>query len=395
MKRILWYTLSALLLFGMGRSIFGLVTRDTPTVPRPLDVAKAERVIVPPANTPEDIPDFKDPIVTRGMGTPASVVGGNGVVEPDREEIAVSGEVPGRVAQVLVKEGDRVDAGAPLVILEDAVAKAAVAVAEADLEAAKTRRDRVQKGNRAEDVKAAIAAAREAETRAALAKTLYERTRRLAEAQAATEDELDRARREAEASTFAASAADARRAATVNGSRAEDIAEAESQVRVAEARVAEARARLDERTIRAPIAGEILQVKIRPGERYQPGETAPIVLGDTSKLTVRVDVDERDIARISLGAEVKVMAKAFGDRVFSGKVRELGHRMGRKNLRTDDPAERNDTKILEVVVALEGASAPSDKPNGGLSGLIVGQRVTALISAPGVDTSGVVRPAGL
>jgi hypothetical protein len=61
--------------------------------------------------------------------------------------------------------------------------------------------------------------------------------------------------------------------------------------------------------------------------------------------------------------------------------------MGRKNLRTDDPAERNDTKILEVVVALEGTNAASDKPSGGLDGLIVGQRVTALITAPLVATS--------
>jgi HlyD family secretion protein len=377
MKRILWYTLSALLLFGMGRSILGLVSRGAPTIPRPPDVAKAERVIVPPAGTPEDIPDFRDPIIAAGAGT-ASVVGGNGVVEPDREEVKVAGEIAGRVAEVLVREGQRVDAGAPLVRLEDGVAKAAAAVAEAELEAAKARRDKVLKGNRAEDVRAAIAAAREADSRAALAKTVLERTKRLVEGSAATEDELERARREAEATSFAASAADARKSAVVNGSRAEDIAEAEAAVRVAEARAAETRARLDERTIRAPIAGEVLQVKIRPGEHYQPGEVAPLVLGDTRRLTVRVDVDERDFARVEVGAEVKVMAKAFGDRVFVGKVRELGRRMGRKNLRTDDPAERNDTKILEVVVALDGDT----------KGLLVGQRVTALISAPAVKSAG-------
>ena len=53
-------------------------------------------------------------------------------------------------------------------------------------------------------------------------------------------------------------------------------------------------------------------------------------------------------------------------------VRELGRRMGRKNLRTDDPTERNDTKILEVVIALDT-----------FDGLVVGQRVSAMIDVAG------------
>ena len=50
--------------------------------------------------------------------------------------------------------------------------------------------------------------------------------------------------------------------------------------------------------------------------------------------------------------------------------------MGRKNVRTDDPAERNDTKILEVVLALDAAE-----------GLIVGQRVTCYLGDDAVTAS--------
>ena len=52
---------------------------------------------------------------------------------------------------------------------------------------------------------------------------------------------------------------------------------------------------------------------------------------------------------------------------------EIGRRMGRKNVRTDDPVERNDTKILEVLVEL--APPPADRP------LFVGQRVIAFLDA--------------
>jgi HlyD family secretion protein len=82
----------------------------------------------------------------------------------------------------------------------------------------------------------------------------------------------------------------------------------------------------------------------------------------------RMDVDEWDVGRVKLGHAVVVRANAFPGVDFVGKAVELGRRMGRKNVRTDDPTERNDTKILEVLVTL-------DTPGS----LIVGQRVTCYI----------------
>jgi HlyD family secretion protein len=91
-------------------------------------------------------------------------------------------------------------------------------------------------------------------------------------------------------------------------------------------------------------------------------------MGDTSKLRVRMDVDERDIARVVNGANAHCTADAFGTRKFTGKVVEIGRRFGRKNVRTDDPIEKNDTKILEVVIELDSNEL-----------LVPGQRVTSFI----------------
>ena len=93
-----------------------------------------------------------------------------------------------------------------------------------------------------------------------------------------------------------------------------------------------------------------------------------MVLGDLRAIRVRVDVDERDIARARLGAPGYVTLSAFPGRRFAGKVVEVGARMGRKNIRTDDPVERLDVKILEVVLQI-------DEPEG----LVPGIRVTGYI----------------
>jgi multidrug resistance efflux pump len=145
---------------------------------------------------------------------------------------------------------------------------------------------------------------------------------------------------------------------------------ARARVTAATARVSEARARLERLTIRAPIDGEILQLKYRVGEYYAPGAEALVVMGDTRTLRVRVDIDERDIPKLSLDAQGFATLNAFPGRRVPGHVVELGKRMGRKNVRTDDPVERIDTKILEVLLELD------DK-----AGLVPGLRVTGYIAA--------------
>ncbi len=83
-----------------------------------------------------------------------------------------------------------------------------------------------------------------------------------------------------------------------------------------------------------------------------------------------MDVDERDIGRVKLGQAAYAVADAWQGVRFPGKVTEIGRRMGRKNVRTDDPTERIDTKILEVVIDL-------DEPGR----LVTGLRVTSYIDA--------------
>jgi HlyD family secretion protein len=192
---------------------------------------------------------------------------------------------------------------------------------------------------------------------------------------ATTPDELDKARRQAEIDRRTADAAQARRNAAVAGSRSEDILSAHARAASAVAKRDQVRSNLERLTIRAPIAGEILQSKYRAGEYETPGagQDPLIVMGDTRELRVRLDVDERDIGKVSPNAAAFVTADAYPGRKFAGHVTEIGKRMGRKNVRTDDPTERIDTKILEVVITLDERD-----------GLIPGLRVSGYVISASV-----------
>lgn len=301
-------------------------------------------------------------------------VAGDGIVEPADREVKVAGQVPGRIAQILVKEGDRVAAGAPIAELESGVQRAALAAAQGDLESAKDELLRTSRGLRREDVEATVADTEAARARAALSRDALARTEKLAQGGASTPDELDRARRQAEADQRTLESQEAKKHAALAGSRSEDVAQARAKLLGAAARRDEAEAQLEQLTIRAPIAGEILQMKFRPGEYYTPGGDPMAIMGDMRVLRVRMDVDERDIARVALGDSAFATSTAFLGRRFPGKVVEIGKRMGRKNLRTDDPTERIDTKILEVVFQLDDAH-----------GLVPGLRVTGYLE-PGAKS---------
>jgi hypothetical protein len=86
---------------------------------------------------------------------------------------------------------------------------------------------------------------------------------------------------------------------------------------------------------------------------------------------VRADLDETDVARIALGQTAWITADAFGNRRFRGTVSEIGAQLGRKNFRREDPEERIDTKILEVLIDLDDAQLP------------VGLPVDVIFEAPG------------
>ena len=318
------------------------------TEPREKDRVKAER-----SSTAGGAADERVAAPREGF------IAGNAIVEPRDRETKVAAAAPGRIAAIAAREGDTVRRGTLLVQLEDGPEQAALQAADADYLKA-------MHGQRREDIEASSKDAEAARARAEQSAEALQRIEQAAQGGAATPDDLDKARRQAESDRRTFEASESRARAMVAGSRYEEIA-------AARGRRDQAKANVERLAVRAPIDGEILQLKYRVGEYVTPGGGDPVVvMGDTSKLRVRVDVDERDIGHVAVGAAAFAVADAYPGRKFAGKVVEIGRKMGRKNVRTDDPTERIDTKILETVIEL-------DDPNG----LVPGLRVTGYIDRKG------------
>ena len=299
----------------------------------------------------------------------AGLIAGNGIVEPRGHELRVAPRSSGVIRRILVSESSAVRAGQVLAELDMTIEEAAVQAAAAEVASAQRELERTLAGERPELIEASRRDAEAARVRAEQSEGGLRRLEQLAQQKLVTGDELERSRHQAAQDRATHQAALARLTALTNGPRPEEVSIATARRETARVRLAEKQAQADARRITAPADGRVLQIKYRPGEYIMPGTGDPfLLLGDLSRLHVRADIDERDVARVQPGLPAFVTASAFGDQRFTGRVIEIGQRIGRKNIRTDDPKERIDTKILEVVVELDSGTA-----------LKPGQRVIAFI----------------
>jgi multidrug resistance efflux pump len=124
---------------------------------------------------------------------------------------------------------------------------------------------------------------------------------------------------------------------------------------LAQAELDASRVALDQTVLRAPHAGVILRRTAEVGAIVTLMQPQPIVtLADLSRLEVRAEVDEADLAAISVGLPAHATADAFGDRRFPLRVERVTRELGRKTARDDDPRARVDTRVLEVIARFEG-----------------------------------------
>ncbi len=222
---------------------------------------------------------------------PVTLLNASGYVTP-RRRATVAAKITGRLEQVLVEEGMRVEAGQELASLDDSDARVRLSSAEA-------------------------------ERRATLA-TLADLEVNLANAQR----DLQRAEELRKAGITAVQALDAARTA-VDSLRAR-IAAAREQVNAAEARAQVIRQDLDNTVIRAPFAGMVVSKDAQRGEMVSPisagggfTRTGIATIVDMSSLEIEVDVNESYIARVKPGQPVTAVLDAYPDWQIPGRVRTV------------------------------------------------------------------------
>jgi len=283
-----------------------------------------------------------------------------GLVEPTGEQVKIGSELDGKLRQVMVDEGDRVQRGQVIAVLENADYQARVDLAQADLAERRAALERLLNGSRAEERREADASVREARAVLDTASAEWERRRTLLDEGAISRTEFDAVEREFRVAQARLEAAQQHFALIDAAARPDDRLRAEAEIRAAEAGLANAQALLEKTIVRSPLDGVVLRRFRKTGESVIAKDETPIVsLGAAGRLRVRVDVDETDVNRLRVGQPTWVSADAYGDRRFTGHVVRIGQELGPKNISTDRATEKLDTKILETLVELDpGQSIP-------------------------------------
>lgn len=130
--------------------------------------------------------------------------------------------------------------------------------------------------------------------------------------------------------------------------------EAERDVRLKEAEVAAAQARLALASVRAPDAGQVLAIHAREGERIGPDGL--LELGRTDRMYVVAEVYETDIGNVTVGQPAIITSPALPAPV-SGKVERIGQMIARNDVLGLDPVARIDSRIVEVFILLDDPKA--------------------------------------
>jgi HlyD family secretion protein len=153
-----------------------------------------------------------------------------------------------------------------------------------------------------------------------------------------------------------------------------------TSIALVKAQLAEANYQVDLHVIRAPAAGTIVRRYANPGSGASTfNVTSMFQLQPDAMRIVRAEVEERSLTQVSVGQPVEIVPESDQDTSYPGKVVRIAGVMGSRKLRSDDPSERTDERVVEVVV--DANKAP----------VLVGQRVLVKFLKDG-DASGATAP---
>jgi len=238
----------------------------------------------------------------------AESVSASGSVEGS-ETAEVAFQVGGRVARVLIEEGQHVSKGQLLAEIEPTDYRNAFNAAAAQKEAAIAVAQKAEAGLRKQELEQARIDFERWEDE-------YKRMKILVERKSLPPNDFQKIE-------AAYNAARERYQMAQEGTRKEDRATAAAQVHSAEAQASEERKRLDDTRLLAPISGNIGMRKVEPGQTVAAG-TPVFSIVELNPVKVRVGVPEAEIGKIHQGALAEISVPSLDGRRFTGKVAIIG-----------------------------------------------------------------------
>lgn len=235
------------------------------------------------------------------------------------DEYRVSSKVPGRILEFRVKEGQSVNAGDTLAILEAPEVQAKMAQAQAAEEAAQAQNEKAIKGARQEQIQTAYEMWQKARAGVEIAEKSYKRVKNLFEQGVMPAQKLDEISAQRNAAIATEKAAKAQYTMAKNGAEREDKMAAAALVNRAKGAVAEVESYVKETYLIAQSKGEVSEIFPKVGELVGTG--APIMnIAMLDNLWVTFNVREDLLQGLTMGSEFEASIPALNNKIVKLKV---------------------------------------------------------------------------
>lgn len=250
----------------------------------------------------------------RDDALPEGIARGNGRIEA--VEIDVAAKSAGRIDEILVQEGDLVEAGQPLVKLDTRQIEVALRQAEAELKRAQIGVDtaNILVEQREAEKRSAEASLAQRQAVQAAAERQYQRSLQLSETDAVSQQVLDAHQADAlgaAAAVNAAQAAVAASGAAINSARA-SVVNAQAAVEAARAAIDSIDVQIEDATLTAPRDGRVQYLVARQGEVVAAGGRV-VNLADVGDVYMSFFLPTAQAGRIGIGSEARIVLDAAPD----------------------------------------------------------------------------------
>jgi HlyD family secretion protein len=283
----------------------------------------------------------------------------------DVRQVNLGFKVGGRISEMIVDEGDRVESGKTIASLDKSYFADEVRLAQARVATQAAILARLENGTRPEEIAQARAAVADREAALALADATLQRQETLASRDIASHQRHDEATATAgQAKAALASARETLKLAEL-GPRREDIDAAKAQLEAEKAALIQAERRLADAELIAPSVGTVLTRVREPGAIVGAGETVYAVT-IVSPVWVRTYVSEPDLGRLRPGMKVKVVTD--GGKAYSGQVGFISP-VAEFTPKTVETNELRTSLVYRIRIVIEGET----------EGLLQGMPVTVLV----------------
>ncbi|TWT89840.1 Macrolide export protein MacA [Pseudobythopirellula maris] len=282
----------------------------------------------------------------------------------------VAPRIAGTIVSLPIEEGDRVEVGQVIAVLDREEFAPDLLQAQASVSMAKAQRDELVLGSREEEVAQAEANLAKAESALHNARRAFERADSISDVISPAElDKAESAFKSAEATVEQLTHAVG---LLKKGPRAERIAAADAEVQRAEAVLAKAEYVVNATDITSPLTGTVIErratlgARVVPGPMVGPGSSLILcTIADLSKIEAVVDIPESQAGDVQIGQPCLITTEAHTGREFHGEVawlspvynRQRGVRAARVTVDNEEGLVLPD---MTCRVRVLGAAAPED-----------------------------------